>query len=435
MSEPATKLFRKEGKTGAIECPACGAPITLRSFGALGQVACSYCGTVCKPEQDGNLDILQRAERQRRSSALPLHQRGEIDGVLWEIIGITWREVRADGVAYPWQEFLLFNPYEGYRWLIYSMSDGVWSFGGALPGAPEALGGSQPRIKYKGEEYLHFTGGNARTTYVEGEFPWQVLEGDVASTNDYIRPPMLISVEHQQTKHGADINFTQMRPIDAGEVWAAFKQSGKPPATFGIHPAALNPHLTKFYWVAGIVLFAIWVVALIVYAAGRDRELVFQGRIDDGQLLTRELEFGEDGKPTTLAFELSAEGMNNSWAYAEILLVDADSEEALALGLEVDFYSGVEGGESWTEGSTTKTQVVGGVDGGKYILQVNPQFDTSGDPADYLNLTITRDVPLARYMFLPLIVIIAFPAMNLARRAAFEGKRWASSDHAAGSEE
>src|SRR5690606_23665162 len=100
------------------------------------------------------------------------------------------------------------------------------------------------------------------------------------------------------------------------------------------------------------------------------RELVFQGRIDDGQLLTRELEFGEDGKPTTLAFELSAEGMNNSWAYAEILLVDADSEEALALGLEVDFYSGVEGGESWTEGSTTKTQVVGGVDGGKYILQV-----------------------------------------------------------------
>jgi hypothetical protein len=432
---PPTKLFREEGKTGAIECPACGAPITLRSFGALEQVACSYCGTVCKPEQDGNLDILQRAERQRRSSTLPLHQRGTIDGVTWEIIGITWREVRSQGVAYPWQEFLLFNPYEGYRWLIYSMSDGVWSFGGALPGAPEALGGAQPSIKYKGEEYRHFTGGNARTTYVEGEFPWQVREGDTASTNDYIRPPQLISTELQSTKHGADINFTQMRPIDAAEVWTAFAQAGSPPPTIGIHPAALNPHLSKFFWVAGILLFASWVVALITYAASRERELVFNGRVKNGEVLTHELVFGDQGTATTLAFELSAAGMNNSWAFAEILLVDANTEEALALGLEVDFYSGVDGGESWSEGSTSARQVIGGVKGGKYLLQVNPQFDQTGDQADWLDLTITRDVPLGRYMFLPLLVIIAFPAMNLARRAAFEAKRWASSDHAIGSEE
>ncbi|HVI00442.1 MAG TPA: DUF4178 domain-containing protein [Enhygromyxa sp.] len=433
---PPIKLFREEAKTGAIECPACGAPITLRSFGGLEQVACSYCGTICKPESDGNLDILQRAERQRRSSTLPLHQRGTIDGVTWEIIGITWREVVHDHIAYPWQEFLLFNPYEGYRWLIYSMTDGVWSFGGALPGAPEAKGGAQPSIAYKGQEYKHFTGGQAQTTYVEGEFPWQVREGDVASTNDFICPPMLISTELQHTQHGADLNFTQMRPIEAREVWAAFAQPGSPPPTVGIHPAALNPHTTKFFWVAGIVLFAIWVVALIVYASSREREVVFQGRVLPGEPLTHELEIGEHGKPSTLALEVQAAGMNNSWAYAEVLLVDVETEEALAVGLEVDYYSGVDGGESWSEGSSSKREVVGGVPGGKYILQVTPQFDASGDPADYLHLTITRDVPLGRYMFLPLLVIVAFPGVNLARRAIFETKRWATSDYAAtGSEE
>ena len=428
MSQGPTKLFREEGKTGAIECPACGAPITLHAFGAIEQVACSYCGTVCTPESDGSLDILQRAERQRRPSALPLHQRGSIDGLEWEIIGITWREVVSDGVRYPWQEFLLFNPYQGYRWLIYSMSDGVWSFGGALPGAAEFVAGAPPTARYAGETYRHFTSGTARTTYVEGEFPWQVLAGDAAETNDYVCPPKLISIEVQRTEHGADLNFTQMRPIAAAEVWAGFRQTGAPPATQGIHPAALNPHATQFYLVAAIGLFVVWVAALILYSAGRDRQVVFEGTIPINGVLTAEVEL--DGDPSTLEFELRAIGMNNSWAFAEVLLVDAKTEEALAVGLEVEYYSGVDGGESWSEGTNPKRTVVGGIAGGDYLLQVNSQIDTAGDQADELRLTITRDVPLYRYMFLPLIVIFAFPAVNFARRAAFETKRWASSDHA-----
>jgi hypothetical protein len=425
-----TKLFREEGRTGAIQCPACGAPITLRAFGAIEQVACSYCGTVCKPEDDGSLDILQRAERQRRPSALPLHQRGVIDGIVWEILGITWREVVSDGVRYPWQEFLLFNPYQGYRWLIYSMTDGVWSFGGALPGAAEFVPGAPPTARYAGETYKHFTSGTARTTYVEGEFPWQVLAGDAAETNDYICPPKLISIEVQHTEHGADLNFTQMRPITAAEVWAAFQQTGAPPATHGIHPAALNPHLTKFYWVAAIALFAAWVATLILYSSGRAREVVFDGPVPIGAPLTDEVKFGDPDHDSTLEVELRATGMNNSWAYAEVLLVDANTEQAIAVGVEVDYYSGVSDGESWSEGRNPRSTVIGGVPGGEYVLQVNTQIDTAGDQADQLYLKITRDVPLVRYMFLPLIVIIAFPAFNFARRAAFEAKRWANSDHA-----
>ncbi len=348
----------------------------------------------------------------------------------WEVIGITWREVVADGVAYPWQEFLLFNPYAGYRWLIYSMSDGVWSFGGALPGAAEITPSHRPTATYASEHYRHFTSGTARTTYVEGEFPWQVLAGDLAATNDYICPPKLISIEVQQTAQGSDVNFTQMRPIDAAEVWAAFKLPGDPPPTTGIHPAALNPHATKFFWVAAILLFAAWVLTIIVYSAGRDRELVYQGTLQDGVVVTEELEFGDPDAQSTLEFDLRARGMNNSWAYAEVLLVDAETEEALALGLEVSYYSGVDGGESWSEGSLSKRQVVGGVKGGKYVLQVNPQIEKTGDPADSLQLTIKRDVPLLRYIFLPPLFILAFPLVNLIRRAAFETKRWATSDHA-----
>src|SRR5690606_924595 len=100
-----------------------------------------------------------KAERARRQSVLPLHIRGEFEGQTWEIVGIVWREVVADGSVYPWQEFLLFNPYAGYRWLIFQMSDGVWSIGGPLDGAVAVEAGMQPVATWQGERYRHFTSG------------------------------------------------------------------------------------------------------------------------------------------------------------------------------------------------------------------------------------------------------------------------------------
>jgi DNA-directed RNA polymerase subunit RPC12/RpoP len=447
MTQPAapTKLFREEAKTGAIECPACGAPITLHGFGGVEQVACPYCGTILKPSSkpraDGdseaarNLDIVLRAERQRQQSRLNLYERGEFDGHTWEIIGILWRQVVADGSVFPWQEFLLFNPYEGYRWLIYQMHDAVWSIGGPLLGAVEVQPGYQPRAIWAGETYKHFSTGNARVTYVEGEFPWRVMVGDVAQAHDYVCPPKMVSVEIEQNEFGADVNFTQMRPISPAEVWAAFKRTGEPPASYGIHPAEPNPYAHPFYLRAGIVLALVWLIVLIIYTSGRDNEVAFNAVLTPQQpVLTQEIELGDDGEYQTVEFELAASGMNNSWAYVDVMLVDVLTEEAVAAGLEVDAYSGVDGGESWSEGKNPSSVIVGGVRGGKYILQAQAQIDPSGDPADTLKLTIKRDVPLLRYIFLPLLFIAAFPLINLGRRMAFEGKRWSTSDHAPTSE-
>jgi hypothetical protein len=433
--QAAPKLFREEAKTAAIDCPACGAPITLHGFGGAEQVACVYCGTICKPEDDGNLDIVQRAERARQKSMLELYERGELDGHTWEILGIVWRQVVADGSVFPWQEFLLFNPYEGYRWLIYQMHDGVWSIGEPLAGAVEVQPGLHPVAKWAGESYKHFSTGNARVTYVEGEFPWRVMVGDVAQAHDYICPPKMISIEVEQTAFGADVNFTQMRPISSAEVWAAFKRQGAPPGSYGIHPAALNPYATKFYLLAGLVLGLIWVLAVLLYTGGRDNEVVFNASLTPQQpSITQELQIGEDGEHQTVELELTASGMVNSWAYTEVMLVDVLTEEAIGVGLEVDAYSGVDSGESWSEGTNPRSVIVGGVRGGKYILQAQAQIDSAGVPAKNLKLTIKRDVPVLRYVFVPLLFIAAFPLINLARRMAFEGKRWASSDHAPSSE-
>ena len=53
------KLFREEAKTGAVQCTACGAPITLRGFAGIEQVTCAFCGTAHQPEPEGALTIIQ----------------------------------------------------------------------------------------------------------------------------------------------------------------------------------------------------------------------------------------------------------------------------------------------------------------------------------------------------------------------------------------
>ena len=194
------------------------------------------------------------------------------------------------------------------------MSDGVWSIGGPLLGAPELQTGVVPSAKWRDETYKHFTTGNARVTYVEGEFPWQVLVNDVAQANDYVCPPNMLSIEVQHSEHGVDVNFTSMQPIEPAQVWAAFNMPDAPPAKRGIHPAEPNPHATKFYWVAAILLFVTWIAALIMYSSARETAVVYEGKIVPGEVLTQEIDLGEPGSATTLEFELRASGMNNSWA-------------------------------------------------------------------------------------------------------------------------
>src|SRR6188768_3613726 len=89
--------YRDEAQVEAVQCPACGGPITRAGFGAIEKVVCPYCGSELAPSESGALALLQAARRQQRQSVLPLHARAELDGATWELIGIVWRETNDGG--------------------------------------------------------------------------------------------------------------------------------------------------------------------------------------------------------------------------------------------------------------------------------------------------------------------------------------------------
>ncbi len=114
-----------------------------------------------------------------------------------------------------------------------------------------------------------------------------------------------------------------------------------------------------------------------------------------------------------------------------MVLVNQETEEALNFGAEVDNWNGVADGEAYNEGTNPRRVRLGGVDGGKYLMQVTTQVDPkTPTPPTTMRLKVTRDIPLYRYVFLPLLAIILFPLINLILGAVFEGRRWQNSDYA-----
>jgi hypothetical protein len=120
--------------------------------------------------------------------------------------------------------------------------------------------------------------------------------------------------------------------------------------------------------------------------------------------------------------------VDNNWAFCGCALVDTKNEHAYPFGLEASYYHGYDDGEHWSEGSRETSIILGGIPNGEYVLQVERE-DTFAGP---VTITIRRDVALARYPIVALLILIAFPAILLLRSKSFETKRWAESDHSSG---
>jgi len=428
--------FREEAQSVAVQCPGCGGPLTLRGFGGTRRVTCPYCGTESSPADHGALAALQIAQRKQRVSALPLYRRGTFEGTPWEILGIVWRETSDEGVTYPWQEFLLFNPYRGYRYLIYSMTDGHWLLGGALDGAPQVrVSFGSKTVSFRRVTYRHFQTSAATVTYVEGEFPWEVHVGDQALAHDYVAPPDSISVEESVTEHGQDLNFTRCHHVAAADVWKAFGLAGAPPRTAGVGMCQPNPWRTGrgTTWLSFTLLVAAWLIATAVYAGARTSRVVFsRSNVPLGESLNESVEI-TSRHSTTLELEFTVSHLSNAWATADVALVPQGSEQGITLSATAERWEGVAEGESWSEGDLSPTMVVGGVPPGAYQLYVSTESGTqAGAIPEHTSYTIQlrEDVVLLRYVVPPLIVILVFPLMFGLFGLIFESRRWSKSDHA-----
>jgi len=416
----------------ALNCPGCGASLTVRSFGNAVTVVCDSCHSILDAK-DPALQILQKFKvaTDETRPLIPLGTRGKIRGTDYEAIGFQRRTIHVDGLPYSWHEYVLFNPYKGFRYL--TEYEGHWNDVSILKALPKvnSYNTRPPTATHLGETYKHFQTAHAGTSYVLGEFPWQVRVGETAEVTDYVSPPRVLSSE----RTGKEVTWSMGEYMSGADLWKAFRLPGDPPQPIGVYenqPSPMKGDVQNVWMV-----FAAFLLALVVLMIGFDltaqNKQIFTGsyKYDSRQhgeasFVTNEFEL--TGHTSNVEVETSTD-LDNHWVYLNFALINEDTGQAFDFGREVSYYHGYDSDGSWSEGGRNDKVYVPSVPAGRYYLRVEPDGDP-GYGVTYYNVTVKRDVPQYSFYGIALLALLV-PAILLTWRSiSFEHMRWAESDHA-----
>src|SRR6185369_7458024 len=119
--------------------------------------------------------------------------------------------------------------------------------------------------------------------------------------------------------------------------------------------------------------------------------------------------------------------VDNSWVYVVGDLVDEATGELESFDQPIEYYSGVDGGESWTEGSRRTTVHLGAVEPGRHVLRLEIQRDPHLGHAASLDVVVRQDVFRLIHLGYALLAI-GLPGLGfLFGRLWFERRRWRDS--------
>src|SRR5439155_3346258 len=136
------------------------------------RVGCPNCGALLDA-REGQLRFLQ-ALKSKVKPTLPLGSVGRFEGHELTVIGFLVRSVTIEQVKYSWQEYLLYHPRIGFRWL--TRSERHWNYVQSIP--PGSVSTESKRATYRHRIFKLFQKATARVEHVLGECYWKVTVGE-----------------------------------------------------------------------------------------------------------------------------------------------------------------------------------------------------------------------------------------------------------------
>lgn len=428
----------EDSSVRSLSCPACGGTIALRAAGYTVTLACEYCGTLIDAT-DPTARIITRYHEAQASLAIPLGTRGTLRGVEWETIG--WLQ-RSDGWAI-WDEYLLFNPYAGYRWLI--AQNGQWSLGTMLTAAPQRDGPDQ--IVGTRRFTPFYSGNTTRVTRVAGEFYWRVKPGEAVRSSDYVRPGFMLSLEQDDREK----SWTISELLTGREIRAAFDVAPPPAWLPGMTPLAHQPspfaRRIKRWWPIGALSFVALIVLMALFGRTMQPQTFSLAITPDGPTVSQtfgpiELPLGKQA----MTVETMTPSVEQGWIDIDISFVNRktqDSYDAYALN---ERYSGQDSDGYWSEGARSQTLKVASLPAGTYDLVVDAQahqwgsadnraFDPSTStyrtdvhPPIEVNLAVARGARFTSNFWVAALMILIPLLLMLVLHILFENARLAQKD-------
>ncbi|HEV7699472.1 MAG TPA: DUF4178 domain-containing protein [Pyrinomonadaceae bacterium] len=421
----AKPVQREARRTTAASmgCPNCGGPLALVAPDKSERVTCPNCDSLLDVNQ-GNLTYLHALNPPPNAPdfVAPVGAEGTFpDGNTYKIIGAVVRSVTMEGVQYFWHEYLLYNATIGFRWLVHS--DNHWNF--VEPINPAEVTSAGMTVSYNGQTFKIFQDAPAVVEYVKGEFYWRVEQGETVRAIDYVAAPLMLSQEISQN----EINWSLGKYMTNDEVEKIFGISGLP-RPWGVAPN--QPFTGRFYYTWGALpLLLLLVVAVFMIPLSGLTKTVLDQQITLPPMqnaTTAQAQFSQ-------AFEIkgnnnvritAAAPVDNSWADLDVDLVNDQNQEVESVNIPVEYYSGVDDGESWSEGGKETDATLSALPAGKYTLRVEGTWQ-NWQAQMPVTVKVEQGVNRGVNFCCAFLLLLLVPVLGFFRKFSFESARWRDS--------
>lgn len=421
-ARPAERAARQVS-SAAMGCPNCGGPLNLIAPDKSERVTCPNCDSLLEVNQ-GNLrwlNVLKPSPDQHKFD-LEIGMKGAFaDGVEMTIIGAVVRSVTIEGIQYFWHEYLLYNPQVGFRWLVHS--DNHWNY--VEPVNPAEVVSFGTTATYGGKTFKIFQDAPARVEYVKGEFYWRVEVGEMVRAIDYVKAPQMLSCETTQN----EMNWSLGTYMTRAEIEKIFGVQNLA-APWAVAPN--QPFTGGFYIKWGFAMLGLLIiVAIFMLPLTGSTATVMSENITlqpTASATTPQTVFSQ---PFNLKgnrnVRISASApVTNAYADLDIDLVNEQNNEVESVNIPIEYYQGVEDGESWTEGGQAGDSTISSLPAGRYMLRLEGTWQNFQQPLP-VAVKVEQNVTRGMNFCCAFLVLAIVPFFSLLRKWMFESRRWSES--------
>ncbi|HJT73060.1 MAG TPA: DUF4178 domain-containing protein [Chitinophaga sp.] len=421
-----TRTYENPGRT--FNCTYCGNSLHVRTYPTAQSCACPGCGSTYVLEHA--LDYI-RLKNQRKSSSTVLHlrlgQTGTLFGITYKVVGCMEKKQHNDPAR--WREYTLFNEQEGYAFL--SEFDGHWIYVREKGEAPVPEKKTIPAFTYEGYTFKLFNDYNSEILHAAGEFPGNVFNDHQIKAMEYISPPYLWILEYS---HSEGFTWFKGEHLSQADMRAAFGAETELPAQSGVGMVQ-PPHGNMMSHIALYSLYAMFfmIAVHIMTTFFNKQQTIYHDSISfsSDTIHTQSTVVNGihlDKTKSNIQMNVGST-INNSWIEIEATLTNTSTGNEYTVNEGLEYYSGVSGGESWSEGSQDGTVYFSEIPAGDYVLKFEATREPGTFPVQYYNAELIYDVPNTRNLFICLGFLLIWPVFRFIGIYYNEATRWSNSQY------
>lgn len=403
-----------------IKCKKCAAEISLFNPLKYEVVSCTRCFTIHTKNENSNYGKIPN-RWENSSKVIPLYTKCTLEDRELTIIGCVLKE----DLYTEWYEYQLIdrnsNSYTLSQW------EGHYHFFKPVHEtelyAFQSVNLNSTEIVYNEKKFIKLSKYKPKTICLIGEFNYDVVDVRNSYCVDFIHPPEIITFE----KNGNLKSFFSGNYLNKNEI-----NQFIPDVSVEIHDRTTAGMAQPFFHgfrlqkfnklVLGFVLLltVLHIVLLSNFSEYSILRLKTEDTTSGIEKISNSFELKEKTGNYYLQFSASAY-LDNQWIEDQIVLVNEVTGEEREFSVGLEYYSGVDGGYHWTEGSNEVTVFLSGVKPGRYHLKEKFVSSTTSNVLFYLTVYVSTPSNW-NFGIIAAICLLAFLVFNYLN-AKFEEKR------------